>query len=140
MSITRSQVIEVAKSYLKTPFVHQGRTRGVGLDCAGFIVVTCQDLGLPIIDEFGYSRLPSNGLLERVCDSQSIAYKVSITQIEPADILLMKFINQPQHLAIYTGNSIIHSWEQPGMVCEHSLNDLWRSRIVGAYRLQGITS
>lgn len=57
----------------------------------------------------------------------------------PGDILLMKFSNEPHHIGIvgdyyHGGLSLIHSHGTIGKVVEHHLNDLWRSRIIEAYR------
>ena len=31
----RDDIVAAAREYLDTPFVHQGRVKGVGIDCAG---------------------------------------------------------------------------------------------------------
>lgn len=42
----------------------------------------------------------------------------------------------PQHLAIFTGDTLIHSYASVGSVCEHRLASVWAARIVCAYRFR----
>jgi len=53
--------------------------------------------------------------------------------------LLMRFMGDPQHLAIYAGETIIHAFAAGRKVCEHRLDDVWRARIVRIYRFRGIS-
>ncbi len=41
----REDFVRVARSYIGTPFHHQGRLPGVGLDCAGVIVCALAECG-----------------------------------------------------------------------------------------------
>ena len=50
----------------------------------------------------------------------------------------MRFSGEPQHLAIFTGENIIHSYESVGKVCEHRMADVWAVRIVRVYRFKGV--
>ena len=136
--MTPDDIITAARDCLGTPFVHQGRIPGRALDCAGLVVAVAQAVGVEYIDQTGYSRSPSGGLLEAALDDQP-----GITRIAPADraagdILLMRFSGDPQHLAILAGGTIIHAWEAPGIVCEHDLTDLWTRRIVRVYRFKDL--
>ena len=56
----------------------------------------------------------------------------------PGDLLLMRFAGEPQHLAVFTGETIIHAYQATGRVVEHSLDDKWRRRIVRVYRFVGV--
>lgn len=139
----REQIIAVARSLIETPFRHQGRAAQGVLDCAGLIVSIASAIGAEYIDQQGYSHHPSNGLLESALDAQPCLVRVPLNDMQPADVLLMKFASDPQHLAIYVGFSsvyqdigIVHSYAQAHKVCEHRLTDEWRSRIVRVYRFQ----
>ena len=50
----------------------------------------------------------------------------------------MRFAADPQHLAIYTGETIIHAYEAVGRCCEHRLSSMWKARIVRLYRFAGV--
>ncbi len=46
MDIQRSKVIEIARSWLGTPYKHRGQIKGVGVDCATLISNTYAEAGL----------------------------------------------------------------------------------------------
>ena len=125
-------IITAARAALGTPFAHQGRMPGVALDCAGLVVSVAAALGLPYLDSPGYGRSPANGLLEAALDSQPCLVRVATP--EPGDILLMRFQGEPQHLGIFTGETMIHAWQVVGSVCEHRMTEAWLRRVVRVYR------
>lgn len=129
-------MIAAARLAIGTPFVHQGRVIGVGLDCAGLVVHVANSLGIEHHDQGNYARTPSDGLLEAALDGQQCLERVS--EMQRGDVLLMRFLSQPQHLAIFTGETIVHSYQTVGKVCEHGLDDKWLRRIVGIYRFAGV--
>jgi len=130
----KEQFLERVRYYKGVPFVHQGRNREVGLDCAGLIVVALEDIKYPVKDLEGYTRLPKASRLLGILDNNH-ARKVPISAMEPGDVLLMRFSREPQHLAVYTGNTIIHSYQRKGCVVENRMADVWKKRIVGVYSL-----
>jgi cell wall-associated NlpC family hydrolase len=75
-------------------------------------------------------------LLESTLDSQPCLERV--TDMQPGDVLLMRIRRDPQHLAIYAGGTIIHSYFDAGKVCEHDLTGLWSQRVVAVYRFKGV--
>lgn len=133
--IDPQRVIEIARSTMGTPFRHQGRVVGVGIDCAGVLVHILRTLGLPHDDSRGYPRLPYEGLIESILDAQPSLVAYPKSQMQPGDVLLMRFRTEPQHVAICTGETIIHSYSAIGRVVEHRLSPVWRARIVKIYRI-----
>ncbi len=133
--ITKQDIIDTARQYIGTPFHHQGRVKGVGIDCAGLLVGVARDLELSDYDVMGYSHVPSGSELERHLDANMDVIQV----IEPACVVLMAFDADPQHIAICTSEtSIIHAYFQVRKCVEHDLDDMWRSRIRKIYRFRGI--
>ncbi len=131
-------IVATARGALGTPFRHQARVLGLGLDCAGLLVHVCQELGLPVEDVQGYGRNPWNGLLEQAIRRQPFLREVSRQALQPGDVLLMRFSQAPQHVAIATDAGIIHAYEHSGAVVEHRLADVWRARITHVFRFEGI--
>ncbi len=138
MSATRNQIIEEARSYIGTPYHHQGRIKGVGVDCAGVVVGINTKFELTSHDVKGYKPSPHNGLLQQALADAGFKKKLR-TQLQAGDCLLMQFTGEPQHLAVFTGESIIHSYSKIKKVVEHRLSGVWKARVVAVYDFPGVT-
>ena len=133
-----TDILTAARQCLGTPFRHQGRQVGVGLDCAGVAIHVAQSIGAECFDVDGYGTVPANGELERALDAQPCLQQVELADRQAGDLLLMRFSAEPQHLAIFAGETIVHAYEAVGKCCEHRLSSAWGSRIVRVYRFQGV--
>lgn len=133
-----SEIIAAARECVGTPFVHQGRIPGIALDCVGLGAVIAEKLNQPLQQTLAYGRLPNNALLESWIERQTFITRVH-GEMMPGDVLLLRFLREPQHMAVYTGDTIIHAYQPMGRVVEHALDDKWRKRIVRAYRFKGVT-
>ena len=51
-------MIASARACIGTPFHHQGRAIGIGLDCIGLIVVALTAAGFSVRDRSDYGRRP----------------------------------------------------------------------------------
>ena len=139
--MTPDDIIAAARACLGTPFRHQGRLPGIGLDCAGVAVEVARALGCAPLDVSGYGRTPAAGQLEAVLDAQPDLERVDREDRQPGDILLLRFTGEPQHLAILTDEgTMIHSYEAVGTCCEHRLSAVWAARIVRVYRFRGVVA
>jgi NlpC/P60 family putative phage cell wall peptidase len=139
--MTPADIIAAARACLGTPFRHQGRLPGIGLDCAGVAVEVARALGCAPLDVSGYGRTPAAGQLEAVLDAQPDLERVDREDRQPGDILLMRFTGEPQHLAILTDEgTMIHSYEAVGTCCEHRLSAVWAARVVRVYRFRGVVA
>jgi len=139
--MTADEIIAAARACVGTPFRHQGRQPGVGLDCAGVAVQVASALGCAVIDQEGYGDRPAHGMLEAMLDAQPCLERVTDDAgPQPGDVLLMRFNGDPQHVAILAGETMIHAWASPGLCCEHDVDATWRARIVRVYRFVGGTS
>lgn len=124
-----------------TPFKHQGRVKGRGMDCAGLLAYCLDRAGLPYIDENGYGRNPFDGVLERALDAQPSMVRINVSEMQPGDVLLMRVLKAPQHIGIHAGvidghPYIIHASEQHGGVVTHRLDNLWGGRVLRVYRVR----
>jgi len=136
--MTADDLLTAARQCLGTPFRHQGRLLGFGLDCAGVAIHVARQIGAGHLDVSGYGRTPANGQLEQSLDAQPGLERVALSARAAGDLLLMRFSSDPQHLAICAGETIIHAYESVGQCCEHRLSSLWAARIVRVYRFRGI--
>lgn len=125
---------DYARETLNTPFVHQGRICGKGLDCVGVVQHIVSRANFPHLDQTGYAKTPSRGELEKVLNNQPCLELTK--QLTEGCVLLMRWKKEPMHVAYFTGDSIIHAYATVGRVVEHKLNTEWRTKIVKIYRIK----
>ena len=129
------KVVEVARGCIGTPFAHQARVAGKGLDCAGLVIECAKSIGAKYIDYTGYPRHPFDGMLEKMLSSQPCLRRVSKNEMLPGDILLTRIKTAPQHLGVYSGGGyMIHSYSQVGKVVEQRIDSDWNAKITAVYR------
>ena len=130
--------VDIARNYLGTPFHHQGRVPGVGLDCAGVVVCAFAESGFPVQDIAGYGRIPAGGVFIRAvmehCDT------INLADVQQGDLMMFAFRDEPQHIAIVSSVApimLIHAYQDVGCVVENELDVTWQGRLRGCYRLKG---
>lgn len=135
MITERALIIRKAREWLGTPYHHQASLKGVGCDCAGLVIGVYAELGMNLPNvPTDYSATPSNGTL--ISTVSSYGYEVAVPL--PGDVMVLKFLNEPHHLAFYAGNSMIHSYAPVGRVVEHAIDTKWARRIVGYWRYKEV--
>ena len=135
----QKEIVTVAREYLDTPFHHQGRVKGVGVDCIGLLVGVAKDLGWKIHDCPAYSCRPDGITVVKEL-SQGLD-KITASEATIGDILLFwisKKTRHPQHVAIKTDIGMIHTYAGAERVIEHNLNDYWISRIHSCWRYRNV--
>jgi cell wall-associated NlpC family hydrolase len=135
-----AQITARARTWLGTPFRHQGRRKD-GCDCIAIPFDLCVMLGIPVVDWKRYGRLPSGHKLYETFLEHAI--EIDKTAFAPGDLLLMTWKKEPHHTALVVkmadGNiGIIHSHSNVGRVVEHILDTKWRQRIVHVFRFRQI--
>lgn len=138
--MTADDIIVAARSMIGTPFRHQGRIPGHGLDCAGLVVSVADALGVAHCDRTDYAKTPANGQLRAQLDMQPGLKRIPVASASPGDILLMRFNKEDQHLVILAGKTIIHSHAQAGKVVEHEFDAAWQKRVMACYRFNGVSA
>lgn len=133
----RRALVEAARLCLGTPFRHQGRQPGVGLDCIGVVACAARKVGLTSYDVSAYSRLPQGDAI--ACHLAAARLdEIPVSDARPGDLLLMRFTREAQHVALVTEKGILHAHQQVGRVVEHRLDASWRRRVLAAYRFEGV--
>lgn len=141
-SIDPHRAVALARSYLGTPFHHQGRLRGVGVDCVGLVLCVARELGVVPQgwDVPGYSRHPDGVELVRHLTERMDAVPDAM---RPGDVVLVAFARHPQHVGIvgdyrHGGLSLIHADGLRGHVIETRLMFTAAMRYVAAYRFREV--
>lgn len=134
-------IVDCARGYIGTPFHHQGRRKGVGIDCLGLLVEVARELALVSrtgelladCDELNYSHQPDTQKMIRILSEQ--LYPIPVAGIDAGDIILLNIDRSPQHMGIVSDIGLIHAYAQARKVVEHRLDADWQSRIHRAYQV-----
>jgi NlpC/P60 family putative phage cell wall peptidase len=138
---TRAEIVQQARTWLGTPYQHQARCKGAGVDCIGLIASVAKELGLSQFDSQCYGRIPSGSELMQALESNATKLPDHAAWL-PAQILVIRFDTEPQHVAIlaeHTGQmTMIHAYSHANCVTEHRLADVWRARVVARFDFPGV--
>lgn len=130
---SREQVVMSAKSFLKTPWAHGARIKGVGIDCTGLIIASFNEAGFDVPDVFDYSLFDEFAKLVRILNT--FCDKVQ-REILPGDILLFRGNDMFNHVGIAVDQScFIHAYSVPSVmsVVEQRYDAYWKQRLKGIY-------
>lgn len=140
-------IVSTARSYLRTPYHHQARVKGVGIDCAGLPICVARDLGLVPrrFDITGYARTPDGKSLIAYCEQWM--KRIHTPELGAVIVTHFKGSTAPQHLGIvadyiHGGFSVIHAMgtaDGKGRVVEQRLDEETMMRMVGLFRMPGAT-
>jgi hypothetical protein len=130
--------------YVGVPFRHRGRSRPTAnysgaLDCLGLLVVTAEDMSLPVLDKSIYGREPwrdglRSGLRQNCGDPVHRELRVD-------DIVLFRLRPdaEPSHVGIIAphpsgGLGLIHTYGEIGRVAFHRLDQHRENLIAEVYQ------
>ena len=129
-----TDIVAVARGWLGTKFHHQGRVKGVGVDCIGLLVGVVRELGVNVEDRTDYGRQPHNGELEK-----ALLDHLTPCQMKAGAVALFRISKEPQHVGIITeynnGFGLIHAYAQARKVVEHNLDNWWNERLTQCFTL-----
>lgn len=136
---TRADIVATARSYIGTPYSHQGRMRGIGLDCGGLILQVGKELQLLDWNTHpNYGRKPNGNEMAAMCGAHLDIR--AWDDRSAGNIGLFAFLGEPQHLGIFTGDGgLIHVYMQARRCVEHRLDDEWESRLRLVYSYRGVS-
>ena len=141
MSTPSHMVVEAARAWIGTPYLHQASVRGVGADCLGLVRGVWRDLGHTEPERApGYTAdWGETGREELLLDAASRhLVRRRDPQVRPGDVLLFRMRDGgiAKHLGIMaeTGASptFIHAYSGHA-VLESPLSDPWARRIVARF-------
>lgn len=141
--MTRDKIIAEAMTWLRTPWHHEARVKGAGVDCAQFLIAVYAAVGL--IPDFTPDHYPPDWHLHRQKPrflELLLQYADPVESPLPGDVAMFQYGRHAAHGSIVTdtaGLTIIHAWRDERMV---TITDLTvsplRDRLAGFYRLRGI--
>lgn len=139
----RSAFLAAARGFMRARWRHQGRLPSI-MDCLGLVVLSFAAIGIVTQDRKGYGRTPYNRQL-RATLTQHFGQSHGPSELQPADIVTLKWTGEENHLAIITdhpeGLGMIHCWAMApgapdggGRVVEHRMSPDWLARVVEGWR------
>lgn len=139
--IERSKVVEVARTFVGTRFLINGRNPAGGIDCGGLLLLVAAQVGAHYRDvSKRYTEFPTRSD-ERLRHLREHMQEVPLEALAPGMVLGLWALRAGivQHLAIWSGpgpdgdGRMIHAWDEAGEVRESRVGKYWRSRIVGVF-------
>lgn len=137
----QEKIVEIAKTKVGIPFHHIGRN-DFGYDCAGLFLECLKQVNRyeEDMDLRAYGRNPEGNKIAKIFNKYFD--KIGIEDLKNGDALLFKYVNNPQHIAIFyelEGKGyMIHAYGDPSVyrVVDHIFDESWRKRFVMGYRLK----
>jgi NlpC/P60 family putative phage cell wall peptidase len=137
-----TDIVALARSWIGTPYVHQGSVKGAGCDCLGLLRGVWRELHgdeaedippyLPDFDASGGETL-RDGLARHLSS-------IALADIGPGDVVLFRMVAgaSARHCAIVGERdgvlTLIHA-RQNKRVGEEALTGFWRKKLAYAFRL-----
>lgn len=138
MSVSADTFVAELRTWVGTPWRHQGRTKGRGVDCIGLIVAAARDAGVMAdaseFDRVDYLRHPRGDelreVLERYCTPAATA--------APGVLVLFRLGAKLRHVAVVAGETMIHADSATGHVVEVGYRGPWLRRTDSLWQLPEI--
>lgn len=145
-------MVAEARSWKHTPWRHQGRVKGIGVDCIGLALAAADASGLLTPEmraelPFNYSRTPGDGSFLRIVRKHMVLIEGGLAACKIGDMPLMCWGTFPMHIGVLSDYNehggvdapfgLIHAIIQQDKVNEQ-LFDAKTLTIRGYYRLKGL--
>jgi len=130
------EFIAEVRTWIGTPFMHAGRSTGLGVDCVGILAASAKAVGISDYDNVNYSpRSVDTDFL--ISELQRFTEPVPLEQRQPGDVLLFKVKGRSQHTGVLvTPETFVHAYQSAGKVCETELSPVWLRNLAGVYRVK----
>ena len=138
-----SRVVDIARSWIGTPYLHQASFRGAGADCLGLVRGVWRELlGTEPVEVPPYAPDWDEVRRDEALWAAAAAHLRARPVAEPGDVLLFRMRDGAvaKHLGILSEGGaaprFIHAYSGHGVV-ENSLSAPWRRRVVAAFAFPG---
>jgi NlpC/P60 family putative phage cell wall peptidase len=146
-TVSRLQIIDAARGWIGTPYVHQASAKGAGCDCLGLVRGVWRELygGEPEVPpaytpDWNERRWKAGGGEDALLSAarRNMAER-EISDVEAGDVLIFRIaadgpakhcgiVASPDHfIHAYAGRSVMETW----------LNRWWRVRLAGVFIYPG---
>lgn len=141
--MTRGEIVEEARTWIGTKWVHQACLKHVATDCVGLIrgvYEHCTGVAVTVTIDYPATWHLFKADERLYSEVQNYLEEIPIEEARPGDVLLFGFGKGPAHHAgiLVTPETFIHAWADVGKVAETRLDDFWRKNIRTAFRYPGV--
>ena len=144
-TVSRLQIIDAARGWIGTPYVHQASAKGAGCDCLGLLRGVWRELyggepeAPPAYTPDWSERHWRDGAEPLLEAARRHLRPRDGASFEPGDVLVFRVVRDgpAKHCAIasdadrfihaYAGRAVVETW----------MNRWWRSRLVGVFSFPG---
>lgn len=139
----RIEITNEGRKWVGTPYQHQARVLGAGVDCVQLLLAVGLPTGAMVLDDefarnkewHNYSRTPNPRALMAFCDRY--LHRIPKESFKLADILVFAWRpHMPQHFGIVSSwepKRMIHAYSSVQWCAEHSFDHEWKDRHVASY-------
>lgn len=142
--IRRHQIIQIARTWIGTPYHHQASLRGVGVDCIGLVRGVYRELyGSEAQDVPAYSGDwgDSNGNEDLLEAGRRNLVEIPLEDAGVGDVVALRWVasSVAKHAVILSEDDrMIHAYDR-SLVAEVCISDWWRRKMVAAFQFPGVT-
>lgn len=141
--IERQRLLDVARSWLGTPYRHQASLKGIGCDCLGLVRGVwreTQGVEPELVPPYSsaWSEVGGRELLLEV--GHRHFFLVDEPQAAPSDLLIFRLrrYSAAKHVGILSGNGrFIHAYDGNSVVAT-ALSQFWLRRIAAVFRFPSV--
>lgn len=142
-SLTRAGLVAEARSWIGTPYRHQGSLKGVGCDCLGLVRGVwrnCVGREPEAPPPYAPDWAEAGGAETLMQAGERHLMPVDRADLRGGDVLLFRWRDGyvAKHAAIATGEGTMIHAHDGAAVCEVALSPWWRRRLAAAFRFPGI--
>lgn len=133
----RTGILDEARTCIGTRFHFNQRERGLALDCVGLVRHVMKACGFYCPPDVGYTARSCWG--RRIyLDARDGMDELALDDAAPGCVLMLWLSRDvyPQHLAFFTGSSLIHAHDGQRQVCEEAFSQPWARRVLAAFELR----
>ncbi len=131
----QQRILIEARKWIKTPWRHNQKLIGHGVDCVRFIEAVFRDsLGLKFGNIDRYARMPEGDEILVFLQSTQCLKQIPLAEISAGDLLLFTLGKIPYHLGISNGTGFIHADSHHGVIELDSMGR-WQRRLIAAFRV-----
>lgn len=141
-TVSRLQIIDAARAWIGTPYVHQASAKGAGCDCLGLVRGVWRELyggepeAPPAYTPDWNERHGGEALLDAAARNMTARDSLAF---EPGDVLIFRVAadGPAKHCGVASApDRFIHAYAGREVI-ETSFNRWWRARLAGVFMFPG---